>query len=169
MTKQLWAPWRMEFIKADKKPGGGCIFCGLLLDNKDRENLILHRAERVFVILNKYPYNNGHLMVVPNKHTADMNELDEKTLGDLSVYSRHCISALKESYEPEGYNLGMNLGVAGGAGIREHLHMHILPRWVGDTNFMPVIADTKAMPQHLMTSFDSLKNYFANLEGKGKK
>lgn len=156
----MWAPWRMEFITDKTKPEG-CVFCTLLKEKEDKKNLILHRGEKVFVILNKYPYNNGHLMVVPYKHTANLNELSAEESKALMHITTFTVEALKKSYKPEGFNLGMNLGASGGAGIREHLHMHIVPRWVGDTNFMPIIAETKSMPQHLEASFDELKPIFA--------
>lgn len=157
--KQLWAPWRMDFI-SDTKRKEGCVFCDLLKEKEDRKNLIVHRASRVFVILNKYPYNNGHLMVVPYTHTAQLADLKKEELADLMEYGKISVEILKRSYKPEGFNLGMNLGISGGAGIRDHLHLHIVPRWNGDTNFMPVIADTKSMPQHLEASFDQLFSQF---------
>ena len=162
-TKQLWAPWRMTFLKSENPAQQGCIFCNLLKANRDSENLILHRSSLSFVILNKYPYNNGHLMVVPLQHTADMDTLKPEEQSDISRLTQHCIKALKETYRPEGFNIGMNLGAAGGAGIREHLHTHIVPRWTGDTNFMPVLADVKTMPQHLEESFKQLAPYFRRI------
>jgi ATP adenylyltransferase len=155
----------MEFLtdpKAVAKPGE-CVFCALLAEDSDRKNLILHRGEEAFVILNKYPYNNGHLMIVPNRHTADYASLTDKELDEMGRLSKHVVTALTKSYSPQGFNMGMNLGAAAGAGIREHLHLHVVPRWVGDTNFMPVIAETKAMPQHLMSSYDQLYSFFENL------
>jgi ATP adenylyltransferase len=153
----------MVFIQGGTKTGAGCIFCELPRENKDAQNLILFQSAHSFVILNKYPYNNGHLMVIPHKHTADFNDLNSTEHADLITLTNHCVSALKESYKPEGFNIGMNLGAAGGAGIREHLHFHIVPRWTGDTNFMPVLADTKSMPQHLDESFNQLEPYFRRL------
>lgn len=161
--KQLWAPWRMVFIKGNTSAFSGCIFCELPKQNHDAENLILYKSQHSFIILNKYPYNNGHLMVIPHKHTADLNELSLPEHTDLMVHTNHCVSALKEFYKPEGFNIGMNLGASGGAGIREHLHFHIVPRWTGDTNFMPILADTKSMPQHLDESFKQLQPYFRRL------
>jgi len=162
--KPLWAPWRMEFIQEDgKTKKDGCIFCGLCGEKEDRRNLILHRAKESFVILNKYPYNNGHLMVVPNTHQADLSNLAVTTWNEMNAFAKHCIEALKEVYRPEGFNLGMNLGTAAGAGIKDHLHLHIVPRWVGDTNFMPVLADTKSMPQHLDVCYEQLHSYFRRL------
>ncbi len=149
----------MEFITDKNKPEG-CVFCTLLKEKEDRKNLIVHRGEKVFVILNKYPYNNGHLMIVPYKHTANLADLAGEESNALMQITNFCVEALKKSYKPEGFNLGMNLGASGGAGIREHLHMHVVPRWVGDTNFMPIIAETKSMPQHLEASFDQLKPIF---------
>lgn len=162
--KQLWAPWRMTFLKSTPDKKVACIFCDLLSQKNDSENLILYRSQHSFVILNKYPYNNGHLMVIPLKHTNDLDQLNPTEHTELITLSNHCIKALKETYKPEGFNLGMNLGAAGGAGIREHLHFHIVPRWTGDTNFMPVLADTKSMPQHLEESFKELEPYFRRLK-----
>jgi ATP adenylyltransferase len=162
--KQLWAPWRMDYlsdVRGEKKHD--CVFCGLPAEQNDRENLIVYRGKQAFVILNRYPYNNGHVMVVPNRHLADYTALTDEELLEMGSLSRHTVAALKEAYKCEGYNIGMNLGIAGGAGIRDHLHLHVVPRWVGDTNFMPVIADTKSMPQHLLTSYDQIHAYFRRL------
>ncbi len=154
----------MEYIAGHLKENKqGCVFCSLPKEKDDRNNLIVHRAERVFVILNKFPYNSGHLMVVPNAHVSDLNLLDDETLTDLTKMTRHGVQALKEKYQAEGFNIGMNLGQAGGAGIKDHLHMHVVPRWVGDTNFMPVIGEVKSMPQHLLTTFDQIHDYFRRL------
>lgn len=162
--KQLWAPWRMEFLTDPKKgKPGGCVFCDLVAENEDEKNLILHRGEKVFVILNKYPYNNGHLMVIPYRHIADLTQVPDDEMNAIGQMSKHAVKALQETYKPEGFNLGMNLGASGGAGIKEHLHMHVVPRWVGDTNFLPVLADAKSMPQHLSASYDQLVDYFRRL------
>lgn len=161
--KQLWAPWRMDFITENKK-AEGCVFCTLVKEKEDRKNLIVHRSKNVFVILNKYPYNNGHLMVVPYNHTANLSDLTTDESKDLMEYGRKSVEVLKKSYKPEAFNLGMNLGASAGAGIKEHLHLHIVPRWNGDTNFMPIIADTKSMPQHLDASFEQLHAVFRTLQ-----
>ena len=160
--KPLWAPWRMEYLSNDPSApkATGCVFCNALEKSEDRENLILFRGESAFVILNKFPYNNGHLMVIPNRHTADYLSFSEAEFVEMHQLMQTGVEALKQALHPCGFNMGMNLGSAGGAGIREHLHMHIVPRWTGDTNFMPVIAEVKAMPQHLMTSYDQLKPHF---------
>jgi ATP adenylyltransferase len=161
-TKQLWAPWRMEFLKGPREDG--CVFCTLVARSEDRESLIVYRSPLAFVIMNKYPYSNGHLMVVPNRHTADYAGLTADELSEMNRLSQHGVRALQEAYAPGGFNLGMNLGVAGGAGIRDHLHLHVVPRWVGDTNFLPVLADTRSMPQHLMESYDAILPYFSRIK-----
>lgn len=152
----------MEFLVDSKQKPEGCVFCTLVKEDQDRKNLIVHRGETVFVILNKYPYNNGHLMVVPYQHTANLAELSDEASSSLMRMARFCVEALKHTYKPEGFNLGMNLGVSGGAGIRDHLHLHVVPRWLGDTNFMPVIGETKSMPQHLESSYDQLFSVFTD-------
>lgn len=159
--KKLWAPWRMEFIREKKSDKKRCVFCAALKSSDDRENLILHRAKHSFVILNKYPYNNGHLMVVPNRHTAQWESLAAETSREVMRLTQEAVVALKKVHNPQGFNMGMNLGAAAGAGILDHLHFHIVPRWTGDTNFMPVLSETRCMPQHLMATYDELFNAFA--------
>ena len=164
MQKPLWAPWRMEFL-TDPKAGKAdeCVFCSLPRESDDRKSLILYRGEMNFIILNKYPYNNGHLMIVPNRHLSDYTVLSPEEMMEMNRLAQHVVKALGESYKPQGFNMGMNLGAAAGAGIKDHLHLHVVPRWVGDTNFMPVLAETKAMPQHLLSSYDQLRGYFEKL------
>lgn len=162
--KQLWAPWRMEFLSGEKKTEGTCVFCTLPKAGDDRESLIVHRGEMNYIIMNKFPYNNGHLMVVPFQHTADLEQLSDEATNEMFRLGKLAVSSLRDKYKPEGYNLGMNLGAAGGAGIRDHVHLHIVPRWLGDTNFMPVIGETKAMPQHLMTSYDTIQEFFSRVK-----
>ena len=157
----LWAPWRMKYILGDKDDG--CFLCEKVTEDNDNENFILERGTDTFVILNIYPYNNGHLMIVPYKHVADLDELNEKELLESSVLTKKWISILKKVMNPEGFNIGVNLGTVAGAGIKDHLHTHIVPRWNGDTNFMPVIADTKVIPQALTELYELLK------EARGKK
>ncbi len=158
----LWAPWRMEFIKG--KPPQGCVFCDLPADkNNDRQNLIVHRGKEAFIILNKYPYNNGHVLIVPNLHVANLLEVPDSALTEMNALSKKAMRALDEIYSPQGYNMGINQGEAAGAGVKHHIHLHIVPRWMGDTNFMPVLAETKSLPQHLLKSFDDLHSL---LEGK---
>jgi ATP adenylyltransferase len=160
----LWAPWRMEFIAAPKAEG--CIFCLFPSETgevADRRNLILARTACSFAILNRYPYNSGHLMVVPLRHTADFPSLAPEEVGDLHRLLQVAVSALAESYHPDGFNLGMNLGRSGGAGIADHLHYHAVPRWTGDTNFMPIVSETKVMVEHLDQTYDRLRAAFNRL------
>jgi ATP adenylyltransferase len=157
----LWAPWRMEFILGDKPPG--CIFCLFPAEagaEADRKNLILGRTQRSFAILNKFPYNNGHLMVVPRRHTADFASLDTAEIDDLHALLRLSVELVGQAYTPEGINVGMNLGRCAGAGIVDHLHYHVVPRWNGDTNFMPVLAGTKVMVEHLNESHRKMRGLF---------
>ncbi len=164
MPTQLWAPWRMRYIKAgDKSEGEGCIFCFKPQADKDKENLILYRSSHNFVIMNLYPYNNGHLMVVPYQHAADLQPLPEETLLDFMQTTQKCLTVLHQTMKPDGYNMGINLGRVAGAGIDDHVHMHIVPRWNGDTNFMPVIADIKVMPEYISETYNLLKNEFMKL------
>jgi ATP adenylyltransferase len=156
---QLWAPWRMELIaKGDAK--AGCIFCDLPRSSDDRENLILGRTQHTFAILNRFPYNNGHLMVVPRAHTSDLLSLPPAEYGELAEMLRVAVDLVGRAYAAQGHNVGMNLGRAAGAGIADHLHWHVVPRWVGDTNFMPVLSDTKVMIEHLYASWDRLRPLF---------
>ena len=158
--EQLWAPWRMELIEDKGAKPQGCIFCDLPKSTEDRQNLILGRTRHTFAILNKFPYNNGHLMVVPRRHTAQLGEMPPEEHGELAEMLRVAVRLLGSAYKAQGYNLGMNLGQVGGAGIADHLHWHVVPRWNGDTNFMPVIADTKVMIEHLHASWDRLRPLF---------
>ena len=161
----LWSPWRYDYIKADKsaatEDSNGCVFCDILNSlASDEENFILHRAGHNFVILNIYPYISGHLMIVPYSHLADLDQADKETTDELMDLTKRCQTALREAYQPQGFNLGMNLGKAAGAGVAEHLHMHILPRWVGDANFMTAIGETRTIPESLTTTYQKLKNQF---------
>lgn len=164
--KDLWAPWRKEFILGPKVEG--CIFCKLPKQKKDRENLILFRGKHNFVILNRYPYNNGHLMVIPYRHTKDMSRLKAAENAEMLGLSALAIKALEKTMFPQGHNLGINLGAAGGAGIRDHLHLHVVPRWVGDTNWMPVLDQTKVMIEYLWETYDRLQPVLEKLAKKKK-
>jgi ATP adenylyltransferase len=152
--KRMWAPWRMDYIANSKQEG--CVFCICAADGDDRERLILHRTAHSFVILNRYPYTNGHLMVAPFRHTADLDDLTGDEMLDLFSLLRLCRNALQQAAAPQGFNIGINLGKAAGAGVDEHLHIHIVPRWNGDTNFMTVIGDIRVMPENLISTFDKL-------------
>jgi ATP adenylyltransferase len=154
----LWAPWRLEFIVADKPDG--CIFCLFPAEDRDRERLVLARSPHSFVILNKFPYNNGHLMVVPRAHVSRLEDLADDAFADLQATLRTSIRVLRDDCGPEGLNVGMNLGRCAGAGIADHLHWHVVPRWSGDVNFMPVIAETRVVPEHLVRAWDRLRPKF---------
>jgi len=159
MADQLWAPWRFDYIKsADKTNSRGCIFVDLPAQNNDRENLILARGEHAFVILNRFPYTSGHLMVAPYRHTADMSELNDAELLEINQLVRDCLKWIKAAFQPDGFNVGVNLGSAGGAGIPSHIHWHIVPRWNGDTNFITSVGNVRVIPQSLEASFDLLRN-----------
>ena len=161
MEKPLWAPWRMEFIEAEKPEG--CIFCRFPAEEgegADRRNLIVHRAPRSFTILNRFPYHNGHVMVVPRTHVSRLEDLPAEDFADLQAELRRAVGVVRSAYLPEGMNVGMNLGKVAGAGIADHLHWHVVPRWGGDTNFMPVLADTKVMVEHLDTSWKRIRDGF---------
>jgi len=157
-VERIWAPWRLEYVKdASKDKESECIFCAALEAGDDEGNLIVHRGERSFVILNKYPYTNGHLMVAPYEHVAELQGLDEETMTEIMALAQRGIAALQKSYSPHGYNVGFNQGRVAGAGVEHHIHMHVVPRWGGDTNFMPVLGDTRVMNQTLQDSYATLK------------
>ena len=159
--QRIWAPWRLEYVKdASKDNSDACVFCAALEAGDDEANLIVHRGERCFVILNKFPYTNGHLMVAPYEHVAALQELDADTIAEMMSFAQRGMNALEDGYSPHGYNVGFNQGRVAGAGVEHHIHMHVVPRWGGDTNFMPVIADTRVMPQTLEQSYEALKGAF---------
>lgn len=153
-----WTPWRMPYILGQK--GGGCIFCHKAAQDEDRENLIVWRGEHCFVLLNLYPYNNGHLMVAPYAHVADLAGLDEGTAAEMTFLAQMSLRALRRALSPQGFNLGMNLGRLAGAGIVDHVHLHIVPRWMGDTNFMPVVGGTKLIPELLEDTYEKVRQAF---------
>jgi len=161
--KYLWAPWRMDYILGNKKKG--CFFCEKLKEKRNVENLILYQGEFVFVIMNKYPYTNGHLMVVPKRHCRDLEQLDANELRELFELLKASTQVLKASLHPHGFNIGMNIGKIGGAG-EDHLHLHIVPRWAGDTNFMPVIGETKIIPEYLEKTYQKLHSTLMDIYGK---
>lgn len=151
--KSLFAPWRLPYLKG-KKPDH-CIFCvGKPAD--DRRRYILHRSGSTFVIINAYPYSNGHLMVAPYEHAADLNALSAAALGELLLTTQLAVDVLQNVYKPQGFNVGINLGKAAGAGIEEHLHIHVVPRWNGDTNFMSTVANVRVIPEDLRHAYDQL-------------
>lgn len=157
----LWAPWRAEYIQ---KPGekDGCVFC--LAQTRDpKEALVLFKGAVSLVILNKFPYNSGHLMICPLRHVGKVEDVTPEEGFDTYRLVRHSIAALKKAFNPDGFNVGMNVGKAAGAGIADHLHMHIVPRWNGDMNFMPVLADVKIISEHLLQTYEKLRPSFEHL------
>jgi ATP adenylyltransferase len=146
-VKQLWAPWRLEYIQtADEQEG--CVFCRAR-DGKDEDGLVVHRGTRAFVVLNKYPYASGHLMVAPNRHEGEFGDLENDEALEVHQLAAAGLAALAETMRPQGFNVGWNLGRIAGAGVVDHVHLHVVPRWAGDTNFMPVLADVKVLPEAL--------------------
>ncbi len=161
MEKPLWAPWRMEFIRAEKPKG--CIFCEFPAapEADDRKNLVVHRSAHAFTCLNRYPYNSGHVMVIPRAHVADLGALSPEIHADLGEELRRAIAVVRAVYTPDGMNVGMNLGRAAGAGIADHLHWHVVPRWAGDNNFMPVLADQRVVVEALDEAWTRVHAAFA--------
>jgi ATP adenylyltransferase len=144
-VKQLWAPWRLKYIQsADEQEG--CVFCRVR-DGEDEDGLVVHRGKRAFVVLNKYPYASGHLMVAPNRHEGEFGELEDDEALEVHQLAAAGLAALAETMRPQGFNVGWNLGRIAGAGVVDHVHLHVVPRWAGDTNFMPVLADVKVLPE----------------------
>lgn len=166
---RLWAPWRMQYVEhhpPDESAGkSGCIFCDFPLDDDDAGRLIAHRGESAYVILNGFPYNNGHLMVVPYEHNSALHALPAATAQEITELTQLSLRVLEQIYRPEGFNIGINQGDAAGAGIGAHLHQHIVPRWVGDTNFMPVVADVRVLPEALSGSYEKIAAGFKAIAG----
>jgi ATP adenylyltransferase len=154
--KVLWAPWRMSYILSDKNQG--CIFCEMPKqgNNRDRDNLIVYRSSHNFVIMNRYPYNNGHLMVVPYLHIPSLDGLTDEALLDFMKVTQHSINSLQKVLMPEGFNMGINIGKIAGAGMEDHIHLHMVPRWAGDTSFMTVLDEVRVIPEHIMDTYDKL-------------
>jgi ATP adenylyltransferase len=156
MTRQLWAPWRLEYVvQAGEQEG--CVFCLEAQGALGDASLVVHRGERVVVLLNKFPYSSGHLMVAPLRHVADLGELERDEAAEVHASTVAALDALRAVYGPDAFNVGWNLGAVAGGSIAAHLHQHVVPRWAGDTNFMPVLADVKVLPEHLSTTRDRLR------------
>jgi ATP adenylyltransferase len=158
---RIWAPWRLAYVKdASKDIEEECIFCAKPAQDDDEGNLIVHRGEKAFVILNLYPYTNGHLMVAPYEHVGRIQDIAPEVTAEMMALAQRSMSHLEDVYSPHGFNVGFNQGRVAGAGVEHHIHMHVVPRWGGDTNFMPVIGDTKVMPQTIEQSYAALKGAF---------
>jgi ATP adenylyltransferase len=159
-NRPLWAPWRIEYILSAKE--GGCFLCAMLTaaESEDRNHLLLYRGKTCAVTLNRYPYTGGHLMVFPKRHIAELEALTAEEAAEMHELTVRAIKAIKATMNPDALNVGFNLGAAAGAGLKDHLHQHIVPRWTGDTNFMPVLSDTRCIPQSLESVYDLLKPAF---------
>jgi ATP adenylyltransferase len=159
--EKLWAPWRMEYIKGPQQEG--CILCDMPAAGNDAEHLILFRGKYNYVIMNLYPYSNGHLMIAPFAHVADYADLDGPTLLECSMMTQEALRCLRAAFSPDGVNVGLNLGRVAGAGILDHVHLHVVPRWQGDTNFMPVLSETKVISEHVRSTYEQLRPYFEKI------
>lgn len=159
----LFAPWRMEFIEKNDPSKDGCVLCKLYADDELRSKQVLEVGETCYVVMNKFPYSNGHVMIVPKRHEKDWTKLTEEEGLELQKLTQKALRALALALQPQGYNLGVNLGRPAGAGIEDHVHQHIVPRWVGDFNFMPLFSETKVISEHLDTTFKKLKDAWGKL------
>jgi len=164
MHNTIWAPWRGTYVTSGNKPLSDSVFCDKIKSFDDKGNYILFRGNFAFVIMNLYPYNNGHIMIVPINHKSDILELNKNEFIEMGILMRHSIEIIKETMHAEGFNVGFNLGSAAGAGIAAHLHMHIVPRWNGDTNFMPIISETKIISEHLDVTYAKLAEFYGKLK-----
>jgi len=153
-VRRIWAGWRMDYILGDKSQE--CVFCRALQGHDDAANHVLYRGERVALMLNRYPYTNGHLLIVPLAHAGDLSELDRETLADMMLLAEKGIALLRAAMSPHGFNVGINLGQAAGAGIQDHVHIHIVPRWENDTNFLPVLGNVRVIPEWLNDTYCKL-------------
>lgn len=168
MSERLCAPWRLEYVSNAGKPTEGCIFCTKPAEQNDAENLILWRSEHSYALLNLYPYTSGHTMVAPYRHCADITALTAEESLDLWQLMQKCVQAIQRAYQPDGFNVGFNLGRSAGAGIEGHLHLHIVPRWHGDTNFMTTIGEVRVLPEALEQTYERLKNALQEVMRDGR-
>jgi len=157
--KTMWAPWRMEYILAEKEDG--CVFCKALADSDD---LTLYKGSETLVVMNKFPYINGHILVAPVRHISELNQLVKNEMGELLATVDLSITVLKAVMKPDGFNVGLNLGKVAGAGVEEHLHFHVVPRWFGDTNALTVFADVRVIPEHIKATYNNLKPHFSKYD-----
>jgi len=169
--EQLWAPWRSKYIAtfADEQPGSGCVFCDAGAASNDDERYVVQRHEHCFTMLNLYPYNSGHLLIIPYLHTSSYHELDNGAYLEMCSLVRTWITVLERTMHPQGFNFGSNIGRVGGAGIDQHIHLHLVPRWSGDSNFMPVIGETKVISEDLQTTMNKLREACRRIHTGGTK
>jgi len=160
MSRPLWAPWRIEYIRGEKETD--CFLCRMFAETTDRENLILFRGSTCAVLMNRFPYNSGHLMIAPFRHIAELEDRTSEEILEMETLTARAIAVLRAVMNPQGFNIGTNLGTAAGAGLKDHLHQHLVPRWVGDTNFMPIMSDTRVVPEALSETYDLLAAEFNN-------
>ncbi|HYP29904.1 MAG TPA: HIT domain-containing protein [Blastocatellia bacterium] len=157
--EHIWSPWRYKYIaSADREPG--CVFCRAVSGDDDRASLVVHRGRLNFVILNLFPYTSGHLMIVPYEHRASLAETSSEATSEMMELAKRSQRALESEYSPDGFNVGMNLGRSAGAGVADHLHLHVVPRWTGDANFVSIVGETRVLPEDLPTTYDRLKKHF---------
>ena len=159
---RLWTPWRFEYI-SNVDQATSCVFCRILNEHQDSANYVLGRSKHAFVLLNLFPYTSGHLLIVANRHISLLNDATPGELQDIIVLSQRCEEALRREYHPNGFNMGFNIGRAAGAGVEHHLHMHVLPRWVGDSNFVSIVGETRVIPEELSTTHKRLLSYFESI------
>jgi len=160
-VEKLWAPWRVEYIR---NPGTGCFFCQGLKMKDPKKALIVEKHERAFSLLNRYPYNNGHIMVAPTRHIGDLELLDDEELLSIHNLLRRAMKSMTMTMQPQGFNIGINQGRIAGAGVVDHIHLHLVPRWQGDTNFMPVLSDTKVVSESLMATYEKIRDGLYKLD-----
>ncbi|MDQ3962853.1 MAG: HIT domain-containing protein [Actinomycetota bacterium] len=156
----LWSPWRLQYVTAGGSGDAECFMCAAVGGSDDVAQLLLHRGDRCFAMLNKFPYNTGHLMVAPNRHVAELEDLDPEESAELMALTTKAVAAIKTTMDPHGFNVGINLGQVAGAGLPGHVHVHVVPRWGGDTNFMPIVGETKVLPEALNDTYARLKPAF---------
>lgn len=154
--KRLWSPWRMEYIQTST-PKDECPFCSALTSSTPSDHFLVHKGEKAFVILNRYPYTTGHVLILPLEHRENMRELEPETRAEMMELINYALGVLEKIYHPEGFNIGLNMGEAAGAGIPKHLHWHIVPRWAGDTNYMTAVGDVRVMPETLQDTYQRIK------------
>ncbi|HYP52183.1 MAG TPA: HIT domain-containing protein [Pyrinomonadaceae bacterium] len=162
---RLWTPWRFQYVtgetgEKDKVKDAPCVFCALRDDREDERRYVVHRAQHNFLVLNLYPYTSGHLLVVPYEHTSELDAASKETTDELMELAKRAQTVLRETYRPDGFNLGMNLGHTAGAGVAGHIHLHVLPRWAGDGNFMSTVGETRVLPEDLKTTYERLRGKF---------